>query len=178
MKKQIIYLALSIISILNFTSCNTATPEKYFNTAVLNTNLLSGFADNGMMRQLESPSVKLEEKSGETTPMKNSEVIKDKIKSVEETLTEVKDLKVTEETKDMLQASISLYQFVLPVYKNEYLQIAESLDKKESAEKIDSEANAIHEKYFAKYNELYKKLISFGKVYAEKNNIKVNWNEN
>jgi hypothetical protein len=178
MKKQFVYLALSVISILNFTSCNTATPEKYFNTAVLNTNLLAGFAGNGMLRQIESPSVKLDEKTGETVPMNSSEIIKDRIKSVDETLSNVKDLKQTDDTKEMLQASVSLYEFVLPVYKNEYIKLAESIDKKESAEKIDSEANAIHEKYFSRYDELYKKLISIGKVYAENNNIKVNWNEN
>lgn len=178
MKKQITYLFLSIFSVINFISCNTATPEKYFNIAVLNTNLLAGFAGNGLLRQIESPSVKLDENSGETVPMKSSEIIKDKINSIEETYKSVKGLKETEDTKEMLQASISLYEFVLPVYKNDYMQLAESIDKKESAEKINSEANAIHDKYFAKYDELYKKLISIGKVYAENNNLKVNWNEN
>ena len=178
MKKQITYLLLSICCVLNFISCNSATPEKYFTTSVLNTNLLAGFAGNGMLRQLESPSVKLDEKSGETVQMKSKEELENKIKSIEETYNNVKDLKQTEETKDMLQASVSLYEFVLPVYKNDYIQLAESIDNKASAEIINSESQAIHDKYFAKYDELYKKLITIGKIYAEKNKIKVNWNEN
>lgn len=178
MKKHIVFIILAVFSTINFISCNSSTPEKYFNTAVLNTNLIAGFAGNGMLRQIESPSAMLDEKSGETIQMKSSDILKDRIKYVEESLANVKDLKKTEETKEMIEASISLFEYVLPVYKNDYIKLTESIDNKESTDKINSEAKAIQEKYFAKYDELSKKLISIGKVYAEQNNIKVNWNDN
>jgi hypothetical protein len=175
--KKLIQSVFLLICCLLFINCSNTTPEKYFNIAVLNTNLLSGFASNGMLRQLGSPSVKLGE-NNETVQMKSTEIIKDKIKFIEENFGKVKDLEETEDTKEMIQASIALYEFVLPVYKKDYLHLAESLDKGESEDKINSESQTITEKYFSKYDELYKKLISIGKIYAEKNNIKVNWGEN
>ena len=158
-------------------SCSTVPPEKYFGIAVLNTNMLSGFANEGMYRQLESPSLKLGEDHG-TVQMKRIEVIKEKIKSIEENFEKVKDLKVTEDTKEMIQTSIALYEYVLPVYRKEYTQLAESFDKSVPEDRIKSESKAIHDKYFPGYDELYKKLTSTGKSYAEKNNIKVHWGDN
>ena len=176
MKKIVHPVILFFCSCLLFIACSKVTPEKYFNTAVLNSNLLSGFANNGMLRQLESPSLKLGEDHG-TVQMKRIEVINDKIKFIEENFEKVKDLKETEDTKEILRASIALYEFVLPVYKKDYVQLAESFDKGAPEDQIKSESAAIH-KYISKYDELYKKLISAGKSYAEKNNIKVNWGDN
>lgn len=39
--------------------CNSVTPEKCFDIAVLNSNMLVGFANEGQIRELESPSVKM-----------------------------------------------------------------------------------------------------------------------
>lgn len=174
MKKFASYGLLFYSCCLILISCGTVPPEKYFSIAVLNTNLLFGFANNGMYRQLESPSLKLGEDHG-TVVMKRSEIINEKIKSIEESYEKVKDLKVTEETEEIIKASIALYEYVLPVYKNEYTQLAESLDKGIPEDKIQSESRAIHDKYYSGFTELNNNLISAGKLYAEKNNIKVNW---
>ena len=177
MKKRIVFTSLLIFCSLYLISCGTTPPEKYFNIAVLNTNILAGFANTGMLRQLDSPSEKLTD-NNETVPMKRAEIINDKTKTVEENFGKIKDLKETDETKEMLQASVALYEFVLPVFKNEYTQLAASFDNGAPENITDTEAQAIHDKYFSKYDELYKNLISAGKAYAEKNNIKVNWGEN
>ena len=110
--------------------------------------------------------------------MKRSEVVRDKINAIEESFDKVKDLKETEDTKEILRASIALYEYVLPVFKKDYMQLAESMDKGVPEDQIKSESKAIHAKYLAGYDELYKKLITAGKSYAEKNNIKVHWNDN
>lgn len=177
MKKIVHPVILFFCSCLLFIACSKVTPEKYFNVAVLNSNLLSGFANNGMLRQLESPSLKLGEDHG-TVQMKRSEVVRDKINSIEESYEKVIELKETEDTKEMIQASIALYEYVLPVFKKDYTQLAESMDKGAPDDQIKSESKAIHDKYFQGYDELYKKLITAGKSYAEKNNIKVHWNDN
>lgn len=177
MKKIIRPVILFFCSCLLFIACSKVTPEKYFNVAVLNSNLFSGFANEGMYRQLESPSLKLGEDHG-TVQMKRNEVVRDKINAIEESFDKVKDLKETEETKEILRTSIALYEYVLPVYKKEYSQLADSFDKSAPEDQIKSESKAIHDKYFPGYDELYKKLITAGKSYAEKNNIKVHWNDN
>jgi hypothetical protein len=120
----------SIAFCLSLVSCDTATPENYFDRAVLNCNLMHGFAGSGLRRELEGPSVKLSETgNGETIPMKRKEVIDNAITSLETNFEKVKKLKVTDDTRDILQASIALYEFVLPVYNTEYQQLARLYDE-------------------------------------------------
>src|SRR5690349_5315674 len=95
----------SIACSLLLVSCEMATPEIYFDRAVLNCNLMHGFAGSGLRRQLESPSVKLSDKgNGETVPMKRKEVIDSAIASLETNLEKVKKLKETDDTRDLLKA--------------------------------------------------------------------------
>lgn len=162
-----------IFSLIFFLSCGSS-PQKYFETTVLNTNMLSGFASDGMSRQLESVSSKLDA-GGATVPMKRSEFLDTKTEYIDESLSKIKSLRQTDETKEMINASIALYEFVIPVYKSEYVQLAGLYDNNAPPEQIHSLTSNIHDKYYSKFMELYNKLISIGKIYAEKNNIKVNW---
>ncbi len=99
-------------------ACEPATPENYFDRAVLNTNLMHGFAGSALRRELESPSVKLSEAGkGETFSMKRKEVVDDKTASIETNFEKVKKLRETDDTRDILRASIALYEYVLPIYK-------------------------------------------------------------
>lgn len=159
-----------------FTSCNTRTPENYFDIAVLNCNMMHGFADDGMQRELENPTVKLVEGTkDQTEPMKRKEIVESKIQFVETNLQKIKQLKPTEDTKDMLQASLALYEYVLPVYKNEYQQLAGLYDAGAPAEQIRSLQQSIDEKYYSGFVELFDKLTGAAKPYAEKHHIQVNW---
>ncbi|MBK8550711.1 MAG: hypothetical protein IPL53_06480 [Ignavibacteria bacterium] len=163
MQKNLLYLFLLSFCCVFFIRCNTATPEEYFNVAVLNTNMLSGFATNGMLRQIGPPSA--------------GEEMKTKIKFLEENFEKVKDLKETDDTKDMIKASLNLYEYVLPVYKTEYVQLADLVDKGAPEDQIQSFDKSIQEKYYPQYEALYDKLIRIGKSYAAKHNIKVNWGD-
>jgi len=174
MKKIISCLLISICCL--FTACNTTTPEKYFDTAVLNANMIADFGGEGLQRELESPSVKLVEGTkDQTEPMKRKEVVDDKTQYIESSYEKVKKLKQTDETKSMIQASLNLYEYVLPVYKNEYIQLAKLYDNKAPTEQIQSLEQSIYDKYFQKFSELYDNLMKEGKSYAQKNNINVNW---
>lgn len=174
--KKCLFLLLFILCACMFNACNTATPENYFDRTVLNINMLHGFATDGLQRELESPSVKMVEGSKDQfAPMKRKEVIDEKIQFIEANAEEVRQLKQTDDTKEMLQASIAVYNFALPVYKNEYMQLAKLYDDGASAEQIQALEKSIEEKYSSKFGALFDKLTTAGKQYAEKNNIKVNW---
>lgn len=164
-----------IIFCLFLSGCGSETPEKVFGITVLNSNALSGFANQGMLRQIESPSVKLSESNSDPAPMKSKEIVNSKIEFAETNLKKIKDLKVTDETRDIINASAALYEYVIPVYKTEYIQLAELYDTGAPKEKIDMISKSINDKYFSGFEELYKNLISAGKKYAEKYKIKVNW---
>jgi len=161
-----------------FTECGQDTPEKIFNIAVLNSNFIVGFAGSGMERQLESPSVKLDEGSNEPVTMKRIDVVNSKIEFAETNLKEIKGFNETDDTKEMLDASQALYEFVIPVYKTEYMQLAGLYDTDASKDRIESMSALIHDKYSSRYEEIYNKLIDIGKKYAEKHSIKVNWGMN
>ena len=157
------------------TGCNTASPEKYFDVAVLNSNMLVGFSNGSDLREFESPSVKMSETGGQPIAMKRSEVVQSKIDFVEANLEKIKELKQTDDTKEMLQTSLALHEYILPVYKSEYQQLAKLYDEGAANESIQVQAKAIHDKYNPGFDDLYNKLINTGKSFAERHDIKVNW---
>ena len=113
--------ALLLICCSLLLSCSNATPQQYFNVAVLNSNLLYGFAGNGLQRELMSPNVKLiDEKTTKTAPMARAEVIKEKLARAEENYQKIKSLGQNADADEMLKAATALYDFVIPVYQNEY----------------------------------------------------------
>ena len=176
MKKNPYYCASIGFCILLLSACNTATPENYFDRAVLNTNMMMGFAGNGFQRQLEQPSAKLVEGTkDQTAPMKRKEVVENQVQYLEESLAKIKNLKETAETKTMLTASVALYEYVLPVYKNEYLQLAKLYDENAPAAQITTLSQSIHDKYAAGFEERLTTLTNEGKIYAAKHKIPVNW---
>lgn len=92
--------------------------------------------------------------------MKRSEVVNDKIKFIEDDFAKLKDLKETANTKDILQNSLALYEYVRPVYKTEYTQLAKLYGSNASKQEIEIQAKPIHGKYhapfIAHYSNLYK----------------------
>lgn len=157
-------------------SCSTPTPEKYFNLAVLNCNVMTGFANEGLQKELDKPAVKMSEgNKDKAVPMKRKDVIDSKIEFLEANRKQLNELKETMDSKDMLQASAALNEYVLPVYKTEYEQLAKLYDKGASKKEIQSFAQSIHDKYYTGFKELFSKLMAIGKSFAEKHNIKVNW---
>lgn len=157
-------------------SCNNATPENYFDEAVLNVNLITPFGGLAALNALAHPSVKLVPGTkDQTTPMTRKEIVEDQIQRVEANLTKIKTLPDSEETRDMVQTSIKLHEFVLPVYKTEYRQLAKLYDEGGSQQERVTSAREIDAKYLAGYQDLFKRLVALGKAYAEKHHIKVDW---
>ncbi|MEI9810085.1 MAG: hypothetical protein WDO16_20680 [Bacteroidota bacterium] len=153
-----------------------STPENYFDRAVLNTNTLVGFANDGLQRELDQPSMKMVNGDKDhPVQMKRREIMDNKIRFLEEDMGKLNGLKETDDTREMLQTSKALNEYVLAVYKNEYQQLAKLYDDIADKDQVQSLIQSIHDKYYAGFDELYKKLIAIGKSYAEKHSIKVNW---
>lgn len=176
MKKHFPAAVLFVCIYVLLTGCSNPPPEKYFGIAVLNSNMMVGFANDGFHRELDQPSAQLVEgTTDQTRPRKRKDVVDDKIRFLEENLDKLKDLKETPDTKDIIQASIHLHEFILPVYKNEYRQLAHLYDDGAPADSIRSVAGNIHDKYSAGFEERYNTLINSGKLFATRNKIPVNW---
>ena len=166
---------LVLLLCVSFFACNKPSPEECFGIAVLNSNMLVDFSNGALERQLKSPSVKMGKTKDEVIPMKRAEVIDTKIQFVEENYEKLKSFEQTDDNKDIIQNSLALHEMILPVYKNEYMQLAKLYDEDGSKEKTDELEQTIHDKYSSKFDELYNKLISSGKLFAKKHDIKVNW---
>ncbi|WP_149697804.1 hypothetical protein [Chitinophaga sp. CF418] len=172
--KKVFMLALLTCQIL--TSCNLTNPEKYFDVAVLNCNTITGISGDGLMQELESPSVKLKEGSkSDVVPMTRKETIDLKILFIEDNLKKLSKLTETAETKEMIETSTSLHEYVLAIYKNEYRELAKMYDEGAPQEQIQVKGQAIHDKYNTRFEELFNKLMMLGKSYAQKHNISVKW---
>jgi hypothetical protein len=175
MKKYIVLSVLVLASCL-ITACNTATPENYFDRAVLNCNMMTGFANSGLQRMLDQPSAKLVAGSkDQTAPMKRTEVITADLEYLTAAFEKVKSLPVTEDSKDILQTSTDLYQYVLPVYKNEYMQLAKLYDEGAAPDKLKAMLQLIEQKYSAGFRTRYDAVMNAGKPYAARHNIPVKW---
>ena len=167
-------IAVAVSSFLS--SCNFTTPENYFDEAVLNVNLITPFGGQAALSSFAHPSVKLVPGTkDQTSPMTRKEIIEDQIQRVEGNLTKIKGLPDNEETRDMVQTSIKLHEFVLPVYETEYRELAKLYDDGGSQQEQVSKAQEIDTKYLAGYQALFRRLVELGKAYAAKHNIKVEW---
>jgi hypothetical protein len=163
--------------ILFLAACNTA-PEEYFSQTVLSSNMMVGFAGKSPDRNLEQPSVKMVDGDpNKTVPITRKEMIEDKINFFEKAIDKIKSLKETDDSRELLQATLALNEFVLPVYKNDYLQLAKLYDEGAPQEQITAFSRSIHDKHHAKFETLFNKVTEVGKLYAGRHNIKVNWME-
>ena len=173
MNKLLLPLAASVCLV---SSCEKATPESYFSQAVLNCNLMHGFAGNGMERQLNEPSVKLADSGGnKMVTMTRKETVDNLIRSVEEAYGKIKKLQETDDTREMLQASRAVFDYVLPVYHNEYQQLASLHDEGMGKTRIEELQKSIQAKYQAGFQSRIEALTTIAKPYADRHGIKVQW---
>jgi len=170
----ILFLLVPVYGLL--TGCSDSSPEHTFNTAVLSCNMIHDFASNGFLRQLESPSVQMVGGDpNNTAPMKRKEVIDNKIQQVSDYYKKVKQLKETEDSKEVVGASRELYNYALPVYEKEYRELARLYDEGAAKESIASYAQGIQDKYYQGFAERFDKVTAAGKLYAKKHDINVQW---
>jgi hypothetical protein len=161
-------------AILAFSACTNPTPENYFDKAVLNANIVNDFGSERLTKMLISYGVKHE---GTAPDMKNpaETFIDSKVQYITKQLKDIKDLKETDETKNMLNTSVAMFEYVLPVYKNEYMALAKLSDEGGTQDDILSLGKEIDVKYGARFDSLYEVLTAEGKKYAAAHNINVNW---
>lgn len=167
-----------IFSLMLLSSC-TETPEKIFDTAILNTNVINDFASPALARHIndetkEFPDIPSSKKKGDEA----TTTIRNKVLYLEQSLEKVKKLSTSgEQEKEIKDLSIRLYELVIPVYKNEYMAYAKLCDEKGSQEAKDIIIKDIEQKYGMRFQENYNALLEKGKAYASDHNIQVNWGQ-
>lgn len=168
-------LAVAATLILFLQSC-TETADNFFGIAILNTNFISRFATPSMAKEIngqtiEYPDIPSSKKKGDEA----ISYVKNQILYIEKSLNDIKALSASGERKVIKDQAIALYEYVLPVYKNEYTAYAKLCDEKGTQEQKDKLIKAIEEKYNPEFEKKYAILLENGKAFAEENNLNVKW---
>lgn len=169
----LLFLALAVF----LQSCSEPA-DKFFGVAVLNTNTISDFGTPRLAKELNDNTV---EYADIPSSKKNGDealnVVKNKVLYMEKVLKDLNALSANDDSrKEIKEQSIALYEFVIPVYKNEYTAYAKLCDIKAPQEEKDMILKSIEQKYNAEFEKKYTSLLSIGKAFAEDNNLNVNWN--
>lgn len=172
------YFAFALLIIFSLSAQSCAEPaERFFGTAILNTNSISDFATPTLAKHIndettEFPDIPSSKKKGDEA----GKLVQNNIMYMEKSLSDIKSMNANSEDRKVIkEKSIALYEFVIPVYKNEYTNYAKLCDTKADQAKKDELANAIEQKYGAKFEQMYTDLMETGKVFAAENKLDVSW---
>lgn len=169
-----IFLLLAVFLFLQ--SCSEPA-DKFFGVAVLNTNTISDFGTPILAKHIndettEFPDIPSSKKKGDeaVTSVQNN------ILYMEKSLNDIKALSASDDTRKTIKdKSAELYEFVIPVYKNEYTAYAKLCDSKAPQAQKDEILKAIEQKYSAEFESRYAELLAMAKVFAQENNLNVDW---
>ena len=169
---------LSILMLFILQSCKMEnTPEEYFDRSALNTNLFMEFGgkDFKTMEQNKKANQLLAFDDKSMFPAKSYEdhVLRFKVLQINQSIEKIKDLKPTEETKPMIDASLDLFNFVKKKYETDYIKICRLMDKNSSGEEIDKAIVEMESTSFPIFDQKYKKLWDLALPYAKNHGIKV-----
>ncbi|MEI2274769.1 hypothetical protein OHD16_21660 [Sphingobacterium sp. ML3W] len=169
----IIFMSASLF----FTACQSPSPENFFGKVVLNTNLVADFAPERFGKRLEQETVEFPDiPSSKKEGNEAQKTVDFKIQTVEKALKDINELHVSDDdAKALKEKSITLFEKVLPVYKNEYTTYAKLCDTKGSAEEKQALLEKIQKDAMPEIDKVFDEVYVLGKSYAEKHNLNVNW---
>jgi len=172
------YFTIALLVIISLSSQSCAEPaDQFFDTAILNTNTINDFATPVLAKHIndettEFPDIPSSKKNGDEA----QKLIKNNILYMEKSLNDITELNAnSDERKSIKEKSIALYEFVIPVYKNEYTNYAKLCDSKADQIKKDKLEHSIEQKYGAKFEKMYTDLLDSGKAFASENKLNVDW---
>ncbi|NIG54071.1 hypothetical protein [Chitinophaga sp. Cy-1792] len=160
--------------LLTFAACSSVTPDKFFATTVLNSNLLNDFdprAFGKILEQYAQPVPNVQKKGNEA-----EQVVEMKIKYSEKVLEKLKSLApVDDKERALKENAIGLFETVLPVYKNDYLKYAKLCDQHVTSADKDAILTKIQEQDMPKFTQQMDALFEKGKAFASEHHIEVHW---
>lgn len=164
-------LFLVVIAGSLVTSCSNFSPEKTFDLAVLNSNLLSRFGSKEISTKLQSEAQVYDESQKKMIPSTYQDAFKYDISNLEIQLKKISEITEDDDNKEMLQASKDLFSYVIAKMKEGYLPIAKMKDEKASPEQIEKAIADFDASTQTEVDAKFTKLMTAGKAYAEKHNI-------
>jgi len=175
MKRVKSILTIIVVCIL-FVSCQKETPQKVVEKTVLKANLLTANYGIGYFEQLKelqkNEYLKYYDNDGEEYSATFSQYLhKVTIPDLEKSLKDVQKLEVNEDSKELINTSIELFEFCIGFYKKDYAEIAYMYDEGKTQQEINMIINEFEAKSFQEFKEKNLKLDEAAKVYAEKKGV-------
>lgn len=171
-----IKLILIIITGTLFSSCNSTSPNDYFNKAALNSNLVTAYYKPNFFREileLKNQDRLIIYQGNKNQPATAEEYLKFRLPDLDKNLSEIKALKKTDETRDMLEASIAYFEHANGVFKNDYPKIAKMIDANRPQSEIQQEVEKVFASNDKQIFEKSERLRTTAEAYAAKNGIAV-----
>jgi len=163
----LVLIATAIVS----SSCTHLSPEKTFEIAALNTNLLSRFGSKDINYKLESEPQVYDETQKKMIPSTYQDSFKFDITDLEARLKTIQDIPEDEDNKELLQASKDLFSYAIAKQKEGYLPIAKMKDEKASSEQIQKAIADFDASTQNEINAKFAKLMNVAQAYVDKHNI-------
>lgn len=170
LKNAIIALVISTGSLVA-TSCTNLSPEKTFEIAALNSNLLSRFGSKEINEKLQSEPQVYEESQKKMIPSSYYDAFKYDITNLETRFQTIKDIAEDDDNKELLQASKDLFSYAIAKQKEGYLPIAKLKDEKASPEEIEKAIADFDASTQSEINAKFTKLMTVAQAYVDKHNI-------
>lgn len=171
MKRILNTSILLIAGSLFFTSCNNYTPEKTFEIAVLNSNLLSSFGSTQINQQLASDPQVYNDTTKNMVSSSYYDSFQFQIADLEKRFKTIAEIKENQDNKELLAASKDLFSYAIAKEKEGYLPIAKMKDKKVSPEQIEKAIADFDASTQDDIEVKFIKLMNVAKAYVAKHNI-------
>ena len=173
--KKLTFL-FSIVFTLVLASCSAPSPKEYFTKTALNSNLVTAyytpkFFDDVLEQKAKNRLTVFKEKS--SIPATVEEYFKDRIPDLSQNISEIKSLKKTDDTKELLEASTAYFEQADKIFKNDYPKIAKMIDENKPQLEIQTAINKIFADNDSKMFEYENRLHKAAATYAKKHNLPV-----
>ena len=167
------------LSLASVMACNLDTPEDYYDTTTLNVNLYSdiGAEDFEQVPQwIEADIIKATlPDSNDYDPARPYEQYVEHwlIEQTEKRRADIAALKPTGDTEEMIARSLDLHDYVLRVYREDYLPIARLIDGGADSALVVEALVALDEEVVLPYWEKAEHLFEVAIPYGEANGMEI-----
>lgn len=178
MKNKLTILTLFFLAIIT-QSCSVDKPESYFSKTTLNVNKYINMGTKDFQHMIGSQNqgglfAKVDDKF---VPSDNFEahVKTYKIFNIETDIESIKKLKPTEDTKELIEASLEVFNFIKSKYETDYIKIAKLMDQKAGQAIIDTAIREFEEQNLEELDKKIEALHTVALPYAKANGIEVSF---
>ncbi len=161
------FLKLSLFTafVTTMVGCNNTSPQKYVEIAVLNTNLVTAYYRPPYFEEMMSHQGNAVDYVRQQT-----------IPSLEQAIEKVKNLRVTDETKGLIDASLDFLVYGKELFETEYIDIAQMVDDNEPQAAIDTAITRVFDQHDPFLVEKLDRLEAVAIPFAEKHGVDLTFN--